>query len=222
MRKLLVVAVASMTFIVAPQSKADITLTADITNGQEPGNLMPTNTDGSPRASSGAASFVLNDAMTSMTFTATVMGLDFTGAQTPNEPNDNLTAAHIHISDSLTFMPPETAGVRWGFFGAPFNDNNPDDHVFTPLTTGVGGTVSGKWDAPEGNNTTLAPWIDDILAGRAYINFHTTQFGGGEIRGALTVIPEPSTIALMAFGTFVTGAVACAGVALRRRAQHTR
>ena len=70
----------------------------------------------------------------------------------------------------------------WGFFGAPFNDNNPNDQVFFP-NPGVGGTFSGKWDAPEGNGTTLAAQLDNLRNGRAYINFHTRQFTGGEIRG---------------------------------------
>ena len=65
----------------------------------------------------------------------------------------------------------------------------------TPFATGVGGTFSGKWDAPEGNNTTFAAQLDNILAGHAYINFHTTQFGGGEIRGNIVVVPEPETYA---------------------------
>jgi hypothetical protein len=47
----------------------------------------------------------------------------------------------------------------------------------------VGGTISGKWDPPEGNGTTFAAQLANLKEGRAYINFHTTQFGGGEIRG---------------------------------------
>jgi len=70
-----------------------------------------------------------------------------------------------------------------GFFGTPFNDNNPNDAVNTPTSGGVGGTFSGKWDAPEGNGTTLAAQLTNFRTGHAYINFHTTQFGGGEIRG---------------------------------------
>jgi hypothetical protein len=71
----------------------------------------------------------------------------------------------------------------WGFFGSPFNDTTPNDQVVTPLVGGVGGTVSGKWDAPEGNGTTFAAQLTNLKTGHAYINFHTTQFGGGEIRG---------------------------------------
>src|SRR2546421_6351212 len=48
------------------------------------------------------------------------------------------------------------------------------------FSTGVGGAFRGKWDAPEGNGTTLAAQLTNLRTGHAYINFHTTQFGGGE------------------------------------------
>jgi hypothetical protein len=104
-----------------------------------------------------------------------------TGSQTAGTA-DNLIAAHIHAGAAVA--PGVNGGVVWGFFGAPFNDNNPNDSVNTPFGAGlVGGTFSGKWDAPEGNGTTLPAQLDNIQNGRAYINFHTTQFSGGEIRG---------------------------------------
>ena len=121
--------------------------------------------------------------------------IDFTGTQTA-DVNDNLTAAHIHAGPGST----ATFPVVWGFFGSPLNDNNPNDVVISPFATGVGGIISGKWDAPEGNATTLAAQIPNILGNHAYINFHTTQFGGGEVRGTLAVVPEPSTVLLMASG----------------------
>ncbi len=64
----------------------------------------------------------------------------------------------------------------------------------------VGETFNGKWDAPEGNNTKLTAQLVHILAGRSYINFHTVKFGGGEIRGQITEVPEPCSIALAGFG----------------------
>jgi hypothetical protein len=122
----------------------------------------------------------MNAAQDQMTFSATINNIDFTGAQTA-DTNDNLTAAHIHAGAAVT---PTTNGpVVWGFFGAPFNDNNPNDVVNTPLVGNVGGTISGKWDPPEGNGTTFAAQLANLKGGHAYINFHTTQFGGGEIRG---------------------------------------
>lgn len=153
----------------------------NMTNGQEAPPANPTLSGGAFRpASYGTARMVLNAGQTALTITATVNNIDFTGSQTA-DTNDNLTNAHIHAS--AVDPPPATRPVVFGFIGTPFNDNNPNDAVVTPFGSGVGGTVSSKWDAPEGNSTTLAAQLPNILAGRAYINFHTVQFPGGEIRG---------------------------------------
>ncbi len=152
-----------------------------LTNAQENPPTNPTLVGGAPRpASFGTATFAMDAAQTSMTFTATVTNIDFTGSQTA-DTNDNLIAAHIHAGP--TVAPGVNGPVVWGFFGAPFNDNTPNDVVNTPLGSGAGGTISGKWDPPEGNATTFAAQLSNLKEGRAYINFHTTQFGGGEIRG---------------------------------------
>ena len=153
----------------------------NLTNSQENPPANPTTTIGARRpASFGTAIFNMTPAApTQMTFTATINNLDFTGSQTA-DTNDNLTAAHIHAGASVT---PATNGpVVWGFFGTPQNDNNPNDVVKTD-GPGVGGTISGKWDPPEGNLTTFAAQLANLTGGHAYINFHTSQFGGGEIRG---------------------------------------
>jgi hypothetical protein len=179
-----------------PQVWASTTLTANLSNGAENPPTVPTLTNGDPRpASFGTATFVLNDTQTSMTMTVTVFNIDFTGTQT-TDTNDNLGNAHIHAGPNVT---PLTNGpVVWGFFGSPFNDNNPNDQTVTPFANGVGGTITGKWDAPEGNNTTLTAQLANILAGRSYINFHTAQFAGGEVRGNLVVVPEPATAVVFA------------------------
>jgi uncharacterized protein (TIGR03118 family) len=151
-----------------------------LTNAQENPPAVPTTTTGAARpASFGTARFQFNDSLTALSFTATITNIDVTGSQTA-DTNDNLTAAHIHASAAAT--PAVNVGVVWGFFGSPFNDNNPNDQVFFP-NPGVGGTFSGKWDTPEGNGTTLGLQLDNLRNGRAYINFHTRQFAGGEIRG---------------------------------------
>jgi glucose/arabinose dehydrogenase len=140
-----------------------------------------------PNASTakGYAAFFLNSAMTSLSFTVTVTGLDFTGSQTA-DPADDLLAAHIHAA-----APRGTnAGVRFGFFGQPFNDTNPNDVVVTPFASGVGGTIFSKWDLAEGNNTTLTDQLPNILAGQSYINFHTRRLPGGEIRGQIEENPQ--------------------------------
>jgi hypothetical protein len=203
MLKFASVLVASLAMSAAAQ--AVTVFTANLTNDQEPGGIVPTLVGGAPRpVSFGSATFVLNDAQTAMTFSATVFNIDFTGNQTA-DINDNLTAAHIHAAAAAGAA---TFPVVWGFFGSPLNDINPNDVVVAPFVNGVGGTISGKWDAPEGNNgTTLAAQLPNIFAGRSYINFHTTQFGGGEVRGVLA-IPEPETYALMLAGLGALGIVA--------------
>jgi uncharacterized protein (TIGR03118 family) len=153
----------------------------NLTNSQEVPPTVPTTSTGGARpASSGVARFRLNPAQTAMTMTATISNIDVTGSQTA-DTNDNLIAAHIHAGAAVA--PGVNGPVVWGFFGTPFNDNNPNDTTVTPTSGGVGGTFTGKWDAPEGNGTTLAAQLSNVRQGRAYVNFHTTQFGGGEIRG---------------------------------------
>ena len=186
--------------IVSGSTYANTLLTANLTTNQEPGNIVLTTSTGAPRPTSfGIATFNLNDAMTAMTFSATVFNIDFTGTQTA-DTNDNLVNAHIHAAPTAGAA---TFPVVWGFIGSPFNDNNPNDMVLTPFATGVGGTVSGKWDAPEGNGTTLTAQIPNILAGRSYINFHTVQFTGGEIRGAIVAAPDNGTTAVLLGGALL-------------------
>ena len=94
------------------------------------------------------------------------------------------TAAHIHCC-----APP---GVNAGIiipFGSLF-----------PL-----GVTSGTYM----DMFSLTPvQVTDIKSGQSYINIHTTEFPGGEIRGQIA--PEPATFALVA-------AALAALVFLRRR-----
>lgn len=193
-------ALAIAACLISANASASIILMANLTNGQENPPAVPTTVAGAPRTSSGTATFLLNDDMTAMSFTATIFGIDVTGSQSA-DTNDNLTTAHIHAGPSVT--PTSNGPVVWGFFGAPFNDNNPNNSVVTPFASGVGGTFSGIWNAPEGNNTILAAQLANILGGRAYINFHSTQFAGGELRGALVAVPEPTTLSLVLSGALI-------------------
>lgn len=181
---------AGVLLSLAGVGRADVIFAATINAAQE----VPTNSS----TATGFATFVLNDAMTALTYSATIFGIDFTGLQTPGTA-DNLVAMHIHASP--TAFPGVNAGVVFGFLN-PNNDINPPDRVITPFAVGVGGTVSGKWDLLEGNNTTLAAQLPNILAGNSYINFHTTAFPGGEIRGQIqqTNLPEPTALALALLG----------------------
>lgn len=176
-----------------PQAHAAIVFTATLTNAQEVPPAFPTTTTGAPRpASFGTATFTLNDAQTALAMSVTIFNIDVTGSQTA-DINDNLTAGHIHAAAP----PGVVAPVVWGFFGAPNNDNNPNNLVLAPFATGVGGVITSVWNEPEGNNTSLPSQLHSLLAGLAYLNIHTTQFPGGEIRGQIiSPVPEPSSLLL--------------------------
>ena len=195
--------VCAFILLAVVKAQAVTIFAANLSNAVEVPAPTLTTTTGAPRpASSGTALFVLNDAQTALTFFATIFNIDVTGTQTA-DPNDNLLNAHIHAGP--TAVPGSTAPVVWGFFGSPFNDNNPNDFHFTPFATGVGGTFTGKWDLPEGNNTTLTAQLPNILAGHSYINFHTVQNTGGEIRGFIVAASEPQTVSLLGIGLLALG-----------------
>lgn len=214
-RSLALVAVPLLALTVAGAAQAQMTFHAFLTKDQETGATPTTpsvTSTGSPRPLSfGTATLTLNAAMTELSMTIDIFNIDVNGAQTPNDNNDNLGAAHIHAA-----APPGTsAGVRWGFFGAPDNDIAPSDLVVTPFGPGlVGGTFTTVWNAGEGNaGATLTSSLPDIINGLSYLNFHTVQFGGGEIRGQILAdAPEPGTLALMGGAAALT----LAGVIRRR------
>jgi hypothetical protein len=56
--------------------------------------------------------------------------------------------------------------------------------------TANGGTVS----------SALSALLTGFDAGKAYLNIHTSSFSGGEIRGFLERVPEPSSLLLATLG----------------------
>lgn len=62
------------------------------------------------------------------------------------------------------------------------------------------GMTAGSIAETDSTASLNAANIADLLAGRTYLNIHTTAFPGGEIRGQLVPVPEPSTLALLGLG----------------------
>ena len=85
----------------------------------------------------------------------------------------NSTAAHIH------------GPAQPGF----------DAGVLFPLQGGTFGNTSGSFNG----SVTLNPTqIAQLNNGDWYVNIHSVNFPVGEIRGQITAVPEPGTMALMA------------------------
>jgi hypothetical protein len=184
--------VAGLWLATATTVHADVLFSAQLSGAQE---MVPNQS-----SATGSASLVLNDGQNALTYSISVTGLDFTGTQTASTL-DNLLAAHIHAPA----LPGINGPVVFGFFGTPFSETNPNDVLVTPFAAGVGGTISGKWDLTEGNNTTLALQLPNLMSGLAYLNFHTVQFPGGEIRGQILRVPEPGTLGLIGVALGIAG-----------------
>lgn len=123
------------------------------------------------------------------------------------------TASHIHC---CVTTPTGTAGVATmtpTFSGLPLGVTSGSmDQTFDTLATS---TYNAPFVTANGGTAGAeAALFAGIAAGTAYVNIHTTQNPGGEIRGFLTpvaAVPEPETYAL-----FLAG-LASLGVAARRR-----
>jgi len=73
-------------------------------------------------------------------------------------------------------------------------------------TAGVLFNLTRSSSATTGGIFTTAPisltsaQVTDLNNGKYYINLHTANNGGGEMRGFIVLVPEPSTAAFAAFG----------------------
>src|SRR5687767_12647301 len=99
-----------------------------------------------------------------------------------------LTRFHIHAAP---------AGANGGIvFGMKDPNHDLDDQVINPVTS----RITGVWDGVEGNGTTLGAQLANLMANGLYFNVHTADYPGGEIRGQLILIPEPSALTLVLLG----------------------
>ena len=111
------------------------------------------------------------------------------------------TASHINAP---TLVPGSgTAGVATTtpyFAGFPIGvtsgayDNTLD---LTQTSSWNPAYITANGGTPAGAESALAA---ALAADEAYMNIHTSAFSGGEIRGFLTLVPEPSSLALLGLG----------------------
>jgi len=120
-----------------------------------------------------------------LTLSGTVLSFDitFTGL------SSTFGADHIHGPAAAT--PSTTASVIY-----------PLQSFTTTSDGGHAGTIVGSVSlVPLQNGAyTVAQQLFDLNNGLWYVNVHTATFGGGEIRGQILPVPEPSTLALAGLG----------------------
>ena len=78
--------------------------------------------------------------------------------------------------------------------------------------TGVPAATSGS--IPQQTFAINAQQVSWLFSGYLYMNVHDSTFLGGEIRGQLLLVPEPSTVGLLALGV--------GGIALQAHRRRTK
>jgi len=124
-------------------------------------------------------------------------------------------ASHIHccappgtnamVATAVPTFPGFPLGVTTGTYLMTF-DLTAASTYNPAFITAHGGTVAGA----------MAAFIAGLNSGQAYLNIHTMQFTGGEIRGQLQAVPEPASVLLLS-----TGVIGAAGALRRRRKRGT-
>lgn len=106
-------------------------------------------------------------------------------------------ASHIHV-----LTPPDLTGpvaVDFVPVGFPSDQTGEFHHTFDlDNAASYGGAFLASFGGDV--DAARAAVIAGLIEGRAYFNIHSTQFPAGEIRGNITLIPEPTTLALLGLG----------------------
>lgn len=172
-----------------PAQAAILTYTASLSGAAEaPPNASP---------ATGTATLNIDDVANTMS-----VSIDWSGLL------GTTTVAHIHCCTALpgigTAIPATTVpsfpgfptGLTAGTYLSSFGLL--DSASYNPaFITANGGTVAGARTA----------FLAGLASERSYLNIHTNLFPSGEIRGFLTAVPEPGSIALLALGAAGLGVI---------------
>ena|SRR3989442_398564 len=137
-------------------------------------NLDGAQDGGGTRMGSGSGTLTLNTTLDTLTFN----NINFGGLSAPS------FAGHIHGPGA----PGVSVGVLYPLGGSFF-------------TLGYTyGTINGTLPLVTIGTYTVPTQISDLESGLWYINIHDSVFPGGEIRGQILPVPEPSALPLVGIG----------------------
>ena len=178
------VAIATSLVVSAPTAYADtITFTATLSGTLE---VPPSGSPGT-----GFTTVVLNTTANTLFVDVTFSGLT-TGT----------TASHIHCCVASPFQN-ANAGVATqvpSFINLPMGVTSGSFTQLLDLT--LASSYNPAFISAEGGTVASAEaaLVTGMENGESYLNIHTTQFPGGEIRGLLDPVPEPSGLLLLGTG----------------------
>ena len=112
------------------------------------------------------------------------IAISFSGLSSP------FSAVHIH--GPAANSPASTAGILYNLGGITLTAGD-----------GLSGTINGVITLtanPNGTMWSIAQQMSQLNSGMWYVNIHSSAFSGGEIRGQILPVPEPSTWALLGLG----------------------
>jgi hypothetical protein len=143
-------------------------------------------------------------AFVSLTGSLLSIHIEFSGLLGPT------TASHLHccvgagVNAPVAIMAPSLIGFPLGVTSGTFDN-------FFDLNNSL--TYSSGFLSANGNSVLAAKasFLAALDAGNVYANVHTQVFPGGEIRGNLVAVPEPTTVLLL------TGGLLAVFVMARRR-----
>ena len=156
---------------------------------------------------SGFARIAFDNVLNTMT-----INMSFSGLTTLPAGTTGTTSSHIHCCTATAGT--GTAGVATTtptFAGFPLSVFSGSYSATLDLT--LASSYNPSFVTAQGSIAAAeAALIAGAAAGQDYLNIHSAAFGGGEIRGFLTPVPEPGTFGMMG------GALAAAAF-LRRKSR---
>jgi hypothetical protein len=130
------------------------------------------------------------------------VGLSFSGL------TGTTTDSHIHCCFGEPTDPPPgtTAGVAVGFtahgfpIGVTSGNFNANIDLLNAANYTAGFITESGGTAAQARDRLLAAMVPGATTGGAYFNIHSTFRQGGEIRGNISLVPEPASVLLLACG----------------------